>query len=405
MHKTVLIVGGGYAGCCVARVLKGLGHAVRIFEKETVPGGMARSYQIEGMTYEHGPHVLANHGCSERAMTFIKKYIPVRNTTMSAASFMQGTYLNFPPYAEDIKYLKQKDQIEKEIVLLNPRGIDETNFETYLISKVGKTLYTLFYKDFTEKFWQIEPRTLSASWAKIRRLGESLHTTELFFNSTWCAYPETNFNELFKNILDDIDITYGTPIKHVDCANTSVIDTAGKRYSGDAIISTLSIDELFDFRYGTLDYAGYDIEPVVIHREYYHPFDARTKRHYSMVYYPEKDVPQTRITEYKCFNNKARDEAYRAKTVITRETPTKKMKLYPITDQKNEALFGRYVEELTKHTALFSLGRQGLYKYTTLDTMTDQVFRFIEQAGSDLEAWERKSIPEKLKAFYAIRGT
>ena len=55
------IVGAGYAGCCAARMLADAGHGVTVFEKEATAGGLAKSFELEGMTYEYGPHIIANH--------------------------------------------------------------------------------------------------------------------------------------------------------------------------------------------------------------------------------------------------------------------------------------------------------------------------------------------------------
>ena len=396
----ILIIGGGYTGCCAARILNDLGHEVTIFEKDARLGGLAKSYTMEGMTYEFGPHILANHACDESVIEFITQFIEVEDTSMDTASYIQGKYLNYPPNVKDIKYLKERVEIQNELSRLRPDKVDETNFETYLISKVGKTLYELYFKTFTEKFWQVDPETLDASWAKLRHLGESLTEEKMFFNENWCAYPKRNFNELFDNISKGIDVKYNTEITEVDFQNSVLGDNENNSYDGDFIISTLSIDRLFDFKYGSLDYRGYDIKPVIFEQDYYHPMNSRTGNHYSMVYYPEKKFMHTRITEYKCFNNKENDEAFNNRTIVTVETPSKTAKFYPFMDAENEKRFKLYLRELSKFTNVFSLGRMGLYKYLTIDTTTQQVFRFIKYFNN----WKKMSHKERLNAYIKIRG-
>lgn len=398
--KKVLIIGGGYAGCCAARVLKDSGHDAVIFEKDDSLGGLAKSYKMDGMTYEFGPHILANHNCEPHIIDFVRKFLEVGETSMETASFVQGRYLNYPPNIDDVKHLKEREKIEEELSRLSPDRVDETNFETYLISRVGETLYEIYFKEFTEKFWQVEPRTLSAEWAKTRHLGESLTEKKMFFNKMWCSYPKRDFNELFENISRGIEVKYNTEITDADFEAGVLIDQDNNRFEGDFIISTLSIDSLLGLKHGRLDYAGYTVEPVIIDKEYYHPANPDTGKHYSMVYYPSKEFKHTRITEYKCFNNKHNDEPYRGRTIITIETPSKDARFYPFYDEKNLQRLKSYLEELSKHKNIVSLGRLGLYKYTTIDTTTQQVFRFIEY----FDRWESMSSQERFDAYMKIRG-
>ncbi len=375
----VLVIGGGYASCSVARMLMDAGHEAIIFEKEKVLGGMARSFYLDGMTYEFGPHILANHACEQKVIDFILKYIRVKKTSMETATFMQNQFLNYPPYIGDVERLKQKEEIQKEIAKLSSKQFDETNFETYLISKVGKTLYELYFKHFTEKFWMVDPKTLNADWAKLRHLGESLTEKQMFFNKTWCSYPVRDFNELFENISKGMTLRLNCSIAHIDPLTATVVDSKGVQYQGDMIVSSVSLDRMFENKFGELEYRGYEITPKIIEEEYYHPVSQNNpSKHISMVYYPEEGVPQTRTTEYKCFNHKQNDPAYKGRSIITVEVPSKKAKFYPFMDEKNEKTFAKYIKHLSTFPKLVSLGRLGLYKYTTLDTTTQQTMRFME---------------------------
>ena len=397
----VLIVGGGFAGCCVARLLKNSGHHPIIFESSSRLGGLAKSYKKEGMTYEFGPHILANHNCGASTIKFIKEYIDVSETTMESSTFLQGRYLNYPPNIKDVKYLAERDQIKTELNSLNEANPDESNFENYLISKIGLTLYKLYYKSFTGKFWQVDPKTLSADWAKIRHLGESLTDEKMFFNKRWCAYPKNDFNELFHNLTQHVEVIRNCKIENVDIDSTEVRDESGVTHTGDFIVSTLSIDTLFDYAYGELAYTGYDIEPIIYNKDYCHPQNPRTGNHYSMVYYPEEDKKYTRSTEYKCFNNKAAQDSYRGRTIVTFETPSRESRFYPFMDEKNEELFQKYLKRIASFGNVCSLGRMGLYKYQTIDTTAEQTMKFLKE----LREWERMTTQQRMDAYLRMRNT
>lgn len=394
----VLIIGGGYASCCIARLLFNQGHQIIIFEKDNQLGGMAKSFYLEGMTYEFGPHILADHGCGEEVINFIKKHIDVVDTSMETASFIQNKYLKYPPHINDVNFLNEKKEILKQLKKL-PKNIDETNFETYLISKLGKTLYEIYFKSFTEKFWMINPKKLDSDWAKLRHLGESLTEDKMFFNKNWCTYPKKDWNELFKNLTKNIQVKLNTKIDSINLQKTTIKDNYGNRYQGDLIINTQSIDKIFNFKYGELEYRGYDIKPIAIEMENFHPIHPKSDKHYSMVYYPEKHIPHTRITEYKSFNCKENDKVFKGKTIITVETPSKKAKFYPFMDKKNEITLRKYLTLLSEHPTIVSLGRLGLYKYTTTDTTTKQIFNFMRY----LPRWKKMSKFERFNAYLDIR--
>lgn len=395
----VLIIGGGYAGCCTARILADMGHRVILFEKEDRLGGLAKSYTMDGMTYEFGPHILANHACDRSVIDFIMSFIDLADTSIESASFVEEKYLNYPPNIRDLPRLKEEAIIRKELGELPRDRIDETNFENYLISKVGKTLYKLFFRDFTEKFWQVDPKSLDASWARLRHLGESLTEEKMFFNKIWCTYPKRDFNELFDNISRGIDVRCNMEITGIDLQNCTVTDANSESYTGDFLISTLSLDRLLDYKFGHLRYSGYDIEPVIFEQDYYHPENPRTGRHYGMVYYPEKDIRYTRTTEYKCFNRKENDKAYAGRSVVTIETPSKTAKFYPFMDAENEERYNAYVKDLSGLPNVASLGRMGLYKYQTIDTTTQQIFRFKKY----FDTWSEMTPDERRDAYRIIR--
>ena len=50
----------------------------------------------------------------------------------------------------------------------------EKSLEDFIVNKFGKQLYLLFFKDYTEKVWGIEPSQISAEWGAQRIKGVSL---------------------------------------------------------------------------------------------------------------------------------------------------------------------------------------------------------------------------------------
>jgi UDP-galactopyranose mutase len=391
----IVIVGTGVAGSVMADMLTSRGFDVLLLEKETVPGGMCKSYYKEGFTYEYGPHILAVHNCSKKSADYLKSKIETVETQLTSGSVINGQLTYYPPSIFSAEKLNLIELVEKEIANL-PKTPDERNFETYLISKVGHTLYKLFFESFTKKFWKIEPSLLSSEWAKIRHLGEDIMTKKMFFNNKWCAYPKKDWNVLFYNLLKNKNILYDIEVNRIDFKKKDIIVRGGGTIRYDFLISTMHIDELFSYSRGKLDYAGYQIKPEIIDRKYYATLDNIPL---AMTYYPDLKVPHCRVSDYGCFQKK-NNYPYENRTIVTYEIPDNSFRLYPFTDEKNETKFREYLELAAQEDSMITFGRMGLYKYLTSDTTVEMAFRAIDYISN----WPYLSKDNRLKAYLNIRG-
>ncbi len=115
---------------------------------------------------------------------------------------------------------------------------------------------------------------------------------------------------------------------------------------------TGKLDELFDYRFGELEYRSLRFESETLRGEF-----QRT----AIVNYSERQVPFTRIVEHKHFEHKSSPL-----TVITREYPAPHRRdsvpFYPVRDAVNTALFERYQSEARRGGLLFG-GRLAEYRY------------------------------------------
>ena len=390
------IIGAGVAGSVLADVLTDMGHEVTVIEKSKSPGGMCKSYYKDGFTYEYGPHILANHHSTNLAKNYILKKLDVVNTKLTTASFVKNKITYYPPSIYSAKKIGLYSKVIKEINSL-PSNPDMKNFETYLISKVGLTLYKNFFKNFTKKFWQIDPAKLSSEWALIRKLGSSITEKRMFFNKKWCSYPKKDWNQLFENCLKNKNILLDLEIKKVLLNKNIILTKNNEKIKYDFLISTQNIDELHDFKFGKLEYAGYEIKTKIIDKSRAYSLD---KKPISMLYFPEARYKHCRISNYGSFQQK-KDYPYNKKTILTIETPNNKIRLYPRLDKKNLNLFKKYLEESSKFSNLITFGRLGLFKYLTSDTTIEMVFRLRKI----INKWKTMSTSKRIKAYEIIRGS
>ncbi len=394
--KRLVVIGAGYAGSCVARMFRDQ-FDVLVLEGDSMPGGLCKSYYRDGLVYEYGPHILANHNCSEEAIAFLRSHVDTVDTKVTSASFVRDRTTWYPVHRRNAALLGLETEVEAELRGL-PAAPRMDNFETYLVDRVGRTLYEIYFADFTRKFWGVDPASLSADWARTRHLGESLDAEEMFFNRSWCAYPRGDWNDLFRNLLKETRVIYDAAVARVLPEERCVVLRSGPRIEYDLLLSTASIDFLFDHRLGKLTYRGYEIEPRVVDRPAWATFNGKPV---SMTYYPEANVPYTRITDYGSFQRKEECPTYRGRTIVTVETPSASSELYPSTDRESLQLFDRYVRLASGYPEIVTFGRKGLYKYLTTDTATEMALRLRDH----LFSWEALSNEARYAAYQEIRGS
>ena len=77
MAKKLLIIGGGFAGCCAAHMLQEKGFETFIVESGKILGGGVRTYWYGGHPYTFGPrHFLTEN---KKWFDYLNKIIPMRD--------------------------------------------------------------------------------------------------------------------------------------------------------------------------------------------------------------------------------------------------------------------------------------------------------------------------------------
>lgn len=357
----VVILGGGLAGCTMGYLLSREGYEVIIVEKEVQPGGMCRTFYKEGLSYEIGPHIIYTN--SKETISFMKRFIDIVPNIFYLGSYVEAQFLTYPPHSQDIHRLKDRNKILEELHQLNPKEPDRTNFETYMISLFGKRLYELFYYNYTKKFWGIEPKALTAKWATTRELSFNSNKDKRAFSAKYQGYPKTDYNDLIAGLIKDCKVIKGRVSYFKDYPKIN-----GNFIKADFYISTIRLDDLFRKEFGELKFRGIKQEVEILNQEYYFPLIPNSKERFSWVYYPN-NFKYTRICEYKNINLKPN-----RKTLIAKEYPTDETSHYPFYSRETEKIFYKYIDKISHLKNIITLGRQGLYIYTTMGNTIEMCF-------------------------------
>ena len=142
-------------------------------------------------------------------------------------------------------------------------------------------------------------------------------------------------------------------------------------------------DQFFDYKYGELEWRSLRFEWETV--------DVRDYQGSSVMNYADLDVPYTRIHEFKHYHPERKESFNCNKTVICREYPMSYQRgaeaYYSINDERNNALYSRYVEEAVKSPNLILGGRLGAYKYWDMD----------KAVADALHTFETKILPARVE--------
>lgn len=227
----IAIIGAGVSGLTVANLLKDK-YQVRVFEKESVPGGLIRCRRVEGNLFHLcGGHIFNSHRQDvldwfwshfDREAEFQKAE---RN---SVVVFPNGRKVPYP--VENHLYLFPEDiqkRVVNDLVTLAANGQDgASNFEEFLQKRFGRTLYELYFRPYNEKVWRQPLDDVPLSWLAGKLPMPSI--VEILFNninrvhekafvhsSFW--YEKQGGSQLIADRLSEgLDITYGAAVHTLD---------------------------------------------------------------------------------------------------------------------------------------------------------------------------------------------
>ncbi len=139
----------------------------------------------------------------------------------------------------------------------------------------------------------------------------------------------------------------------------------------EKIIFTGPIDKYYDYKFGELEYRSLRFETEILEEENY--------QGNAVVNYTEYEVPYTRIIEHKHFEF----DTTSPKTVVTREYPDswnrEKEAYYPINNDKNNALYEKYLELSKQEENVIFGGRLGAYKYYDMDKVILEALDLVKK--------------------------
>ena len=376
MRQRIGIVGAGWTGAVAGRLLTDAGFAVEVLEKTGVVGGHSRAETMNGVVYEpNGAHIF--HTSDAAVNEFVNAHGLVRPYDHKVLTEVclspdddddESRLLSWPPQVDELKELPVWPTVERELASL-PAAPTGYNFEDYVVSMMGRTLYDLFIRDYTAKQWGRPATELSARFApkrvELRRDGH-----RGLFRDRWQYFPPNGINEVIESVLSIVAVTLESEIT-VDDA-----DRLGQDY--DAVIVTAALDD-FAGCPGELEWRGIEM------RSQYSPVDepAGVLTPAYVTNRPSARVPYTRTVETKHATGQRIGG-----TVVSEEMPGAPRRHYPVltADGANERRNAELAGEITARfdIPVYFAGRLATYRYINQDEAIADAMAVAHRVAADL---------------------
>ncbi len=357
-----LLVGGGLFSAVFAY------HAIKnhktclVLEKRNHLGGNIYCENIEGINvHKYGAHIF--HTSIKRVWDFVNSIAEFNRYTNCPVANYKGEMYNLPFNMNTFsKMWGIRTPDEAKGIIESQRSAikgEPKNLEEQAISLVGQDIYEKLIKGYTEKQWGRSCSELPSFI--IKRLPVRYTYDNNYFNDRYQGIPIGGYNVLTDKLFEGCDIMLNTDYN---------ADREHYNAMADKILYTGTLDSLYDYCYGNLEYRSLKFENEILDTENYQGV--------AVVNYTEREIPYTRIIEHKHFEDAKSD-----KTVITKEYPTDWQEgmepYYPVNDDKNATLFSKYKQKADSEPNMIFGGRLAEYKYYDMDKVIESALELVDK--------------------------
>lgn len=369
-----LIVGAGIYGATFACMAHRLGKRCLVIDKRNHLGGNIYCENIEGINvHKYGAHIF--HTSNKKVWDFVNSIVEFNRYTNSPIANYKGKQYNLPFNMNTFYQMwgvltpaeaqaKIEEQRQEALAKMRADGATEPrNLEEQAQLLIGKDIYEILIKGYTEKQWGRKCSELPAFI--IKRLPVRFVHDNNYFNDRFQGIPMGGFNKLIDGMLEGVEVKLNTDFFD---------DRQHWEQLADKILYTGKLDEYYDYRFGKLEYRTVRFEEEIL--------DMPNYQGNAVMNFTDAEVPYTRIIEHKHFEMFG-DDVYKCpKTVISREYSTEWKEgmepYYSVNDDKNMLLYQQYRALADQEPNLILGGHLAEYKYYDMAPIVEKVMRLFE---------------------------
>ena len=378
-----LIVGAGIYGATFACMAHRQGKRCLVIDKRSHLGGNIYCENVEGINvHKYGAHIF--HTSNKKVWEFVNSIVEFNRYTNSPIANYKGKQYNLPFNMNTFYQMwgvltpaeaqaKIEEQRQEALERMKADGVTEPrNLEEQAQLLIGKDIYEILIKGYTEKQWGRKCSELPAFI--IKRLPVRFVHDNNYFNDRFQGIPMGGFNKLIDGMLEGVDVV--TNVDFFDCQR-NFDETLGVynvqcsmfNIQCSKILYTGKLDEYYDYRFGKLEYRTVRFEEEIL--------DMPNYQGNAVMNFTDAEVPYTRIIEHKHFEMFG-DDVYKCpKTVISREYSSEWKEgmepYYSVNDERNMSLYQQYKDLADQEPNLILGGHLAEYKYYDMAPIVEKV--------------------------------
>ena len=378
-----LIVGAGIYGATFACMAHRQGKRCLVIDKRNHLGGNIYCENIEGINvHKYGAHIF--HTSNKKVWEFVNSIVEFNRYTNSPIANYKGKQYNLPFNMNTFYQMwgvltpaeaqaKIEEQRQEALAKMQAEGASEPrNLEEQAQLLIGKDIYEILIKGYTEKQWGRKCSELPAFI--IKRLPVRFVHDNNYFNDRFQGIPIGGYNKLIDGMLEGVDVL--TNVDFFDC-NRQYDEQLGIynvqcsmfNIQCSKILYTGKLDEYYDYRFGKLEYRTVRFEEEIL--------DMPNYQGNAVMNFTDAEVPYTRIIEHKHFEMFG-DDVYKCpKTVISREYSSEWKDVmepyYSVNDERNMSLYQQYKNMADQDPNLILGGHLAEYKYYDMAPIVEKV--------------------------------
>lgn len=395
----VIVIGAGVSGLSIAHLLSDR-YEVIVLEKSDRPGGLIKCDRVNGHLYHKvGGHVFntKRKDVLDWFWHFFDKDNEFTKADRNSVVFMDdGRWIPYP--IENHAYMLNEDILNGFISDLismakAPKG-DPQNFEEFLRTRFGETLYHVYFQPYNEKVWRRNLSNVPLSWLAgklpMPTLYEMIYNNfkhieeKAFVHSSFYYEKEGGSQFLANRLAEGLEINYNTPVNSINKTDEGW-DVNGMLC--DKVVFCGSIKDLPNILFG-IDISNY--KEMIENLESHGTTSVLCEiddNPYSWIYMPSRQHQSHRIICTGNFASSNRNNGIMSATIeftdyISKEDIWENLKYiplhpkyitheytqytYPIQEENTRSNISE-LKKVTEANGLFLLGRFAEWEYYNMD--------------------------------------
>lgn len=268
----IIILGGGLAGLSAGYVLTNAGRSVKVFERDHAVGGLSRTIVKGEFRFDLGGHRFVTQDTAIDA--FVRNLMSEELVSVPRSSkiYLRGKYFDYP-----LKPLNAMFGlgVPATVQIMADYGVETVkrllikkqfvSLEDWVVGNFGRTMFSIYFKEYSEKVWGIECSRISAEWVAQRIRGLSLaqavknaffkfHGKNVLTLADRFLYPQLGIGRIADRLREEIQrrntVHTGTNVVSVNHSNFMIESIEVKNHlnasviEGEQFISSIPLTKL-----------------------------------------------------------------------------------------------------------------------------------------------------------------